>query len=176
MKFAKKTSALLLALALMLGLTAVPAFAAEASAVEKQCIVTVTETADADARTNVNMGTTIGNKSIPNSKAQVNLGTSGSRSYSWSIDAGSGLYSADTFKTESEKLVVTMKASPSTTSITVYLYTSNGSQVASQTVSVGTILNKTVTFSNLTSANYYYFRLVNNDQHTATISGTFAAK
>lgn len=169
MKLTKKTSALILAFILAIGMGSASALAAE-----EPCLVTVTEgTID---NVEATLGTTSSSTRPPDARSTINLGTSDSINYSWTLSAGGTLYSSDYFKTESEKIAVRMLASPSTTSITVSLYSSSGGLVGSQTVSVGTAIQSKVTFTNLSSANLYYIKMTNNDQHTATISGTFAAK
>lgn len=169
MNATRKAVALLIVSIFVLSLGSVSALAAGTP-----CVVTVTEES---VEKNVStFGTTNSLSHPPVTRAVVNLGTDGSRNYSWTISAGETLYSANHYKTESEKFVVRMLASPSSTSITVSLYSSGGSLVGSQTVTVGTIFQSKVTFSNLSSAESYYVKMTNNDQHSATISGTFAAK
>lgn len=101
----------------------------------------------------------------------IDLGD-GSVSIDWDIDAESSIRSQYDYKTNTEEINLRMLASPSSTSLTVYLYNSSGSRVASRTVTVGTIFNTTVTFSNLTASTNYYFEVDNNDQHDVSLSGS----
>lgn len=98
--------------------------------------------------------------------------SNGAVNINWNINAEKSLRSQYNYKTNSQKIKLKMKASPSSTSLTVQLYNSSGTRVATKTVSVGTILNTTITFSNLTASTNYYFRVINNDQHDVALSGS----
>ncbi len=72
------------------------------------------------------------------------------------------------------KMKVRLKGNLPNTSVTLKLYNTNGTEVASRTSVVGTSY-VTFTFSNLSSVNTYYWKLYNNDQHDTIFLGTISA-
>lgn len=103
------------------------------------------------------------------------LGTSDSVDLNWAVNSESNVRSQYNYTTNSEKIVVKMKGNLST-SVTLRLYNSAGTEVASSTATVGTLTNTTFTFSNLKASTVYYFKIYNNDQHNVTLTGTISAK
>ncbi len=103
------------------------------------------------------------------------LGTDGSIGLSWSVNSEGNIRSQYNYKTNSEQLKVTMKGDLDT-SVTLKLYNTSGTEVASKTATVDDFWNTTFTFSNLSASTTYYFQLYNNDQHDASFTGTISAK
>lgn len=103
------------------------------------------------------------------------LGTNGYVTLDWTVSSESSIRSAYNYKTNSEKMVVKLKAAAQSTSVTLKCYNINGTEVFSQTATVGTVFNTTFTISGLSYSNTYYFKLFNNDQHQETFSGKISA-
>lgn len=103
------------------------------------------------------------------------LGTDGSINLNWAVGSENNGRSQYNYKTNSEQLKVKMKGDLET-SVTLKLYNTSGAEVASKTETVGTFWNTTFTFTNLSGATVYYFKIYNNDQHDAVFTGTISAK
>ena len=103
------------------------------------------------------------------------LGTNGYVNLDWTVSSESSIRSAYNYKTNSEKMVVKLKAAAQSTSVTLKCYNINGTEVFSKTATVGTVFNTTFTISGLSYSNTYYFKLFNNDQHQETFSGKISA-
>ena len=106
----------------------------------------------------------------------TDLGTSGSINLTWSVTSESTIRSEYNYKTNSEKMVVKMKADEQSTSVTLRCYDINGTVIFSKSATVGTNFNTTFTITGLTYSNTYYFELSNNDQHKEHFTGTISAK
>lgn len=117
------------------------------------------------------------NPMVRASSSNYDLGDDGSLSMTISnFLSGSTRQSDYNYKTNSTKIKITMKSDISI-SVRVTLYdASTDKQVQQTTVTVGTIFNKSVTFTNLTSASKYYIKYENLGQQDVNISGTISAK
>lgn len=125
----------------------------------------------------VDDGNRIANPMVRASSSNYDLGDDGSLSMTISdFLSGSTRQSNYNYKTNSTKIKITMKSDISV-SVRVTLYdASTDKQVQQTTVTVGTIFNKSVTFTNLTSASRYYIKYENLGQQDVNISGTISAK
>ena len=135
--------------------------------------VTVTHEEMNNVPENLSMDFDSGN-AVTRTVTTKNLGTSGSVNLEWKVGAEKNVRSEFNYKTNSEKMKVRLKGNLPNTSVTLKLYNTNGTEVASRTSVVGTSY-VTFTFSNLSSVNTYYWKLYNNDQHDTIFSGTISA-
>jgi len=94
-------------------------------------------------------------------------------SLNWDLPAEDDLFSADVFKTNTQKIKVQLKGDTSV-SLTVKLFDQNNNHIGSETKNVNTILETEYNFSALTAANYYYIQIINNGQKDVHLSGTIS--
>jgi hypothetical protein len=91
------------------------------------------------------------------------------------IPADTTIRSTYNYKTNSEKIKLTVKGSDKT-SVKIELYVvgllGTSTRHAYKTVELSTEKSKTVTFSDLDSNKTYYFKYTNNDSHSVTMTGT----
>jgi hypothetical protein len=108
--------------------------------------------------------------------SDYDLGTNGSVSLNVSnFISGSSRYSDYNYKTNSSKIKVAMKNNISASiRVTLYDYATNN-QVGQSTVTVGTILNTSVTFTNLSYSNKYYIKWENLGQQQINTTGNISA-
>jgi hypothetical protein len=104
------------------------------------------------------------------------LGTNGSIALSIAnFTNGSSRYSDYNYKTNSTKIKVTMKSDISiSVRVTLYDYATDA-QVAQDTVTVGTIFNTSITFTNLSYSKKYYIKWENLGQQQVNITGSISA-
>lgn len=105
----------------------------------------------------------------------IDLGTSKSSSFTWTVGSESNVRSDDNYKTNSEQMFVRMTAGAQSTSVTLKCFRSNGTEVFAKTVDVWTWWNAEFKITGMSNSYSYYFRLYNNDQHSETFTGTVSA-
>lgn len=89
----------------------------------------------------------------------------------WTLRPSQIHVNANSLKTNSQEINVSIKADPAT-SVTVYLYdASDLSELASATAVVQKVINKNFRFTNLTAARTYRIGIKSNEQFESTISG-----
>lgn len=87
------------------------------------------------------------------------------------VGASKTVTSPDNYKTNTQQIKIKFKSSHDIT-VKVSLYDASGNYMGGETKDVGTILNKTWTFPNLTSSQTYYFTVKNLGQRDVTITGS----
>lgn len=89
----------------------------------------------------------------------------------WTLKPSSIHMNANSLKTNSTEINVSIKANKST-SLTVYLMNSSGTtELASKTATVGTVLNTNFKFTNLTASETYRIQIKTHEQFESEISG-----
>lgn len=169
----KKMMALMLAFIMVTTCMISTAFAAEPTpevsvSFEASAIIADSDVIDAGNR----------NESLPirASSSDYDLGSDGSLGMTIkNFKAGTIRQSDYNYKTNSTKIKISMKSDISV-SVKVKLYdAATNSLLQETTKTVGTVLDTTVTFSNLTSAKKYFIKYENLDQQDVDISGTISA-
>lgn len=79
--------------------------------------------------------------------------------------------SADNYKTNTQKIKVSLKSSKSIT-VKVSIYRTDGTYVVGTTKDLGTVFKTSWTFTNLNQGNAYYITVTNLGQRDVTVSGT----
>lgn len=74
------------------------------------------------------------------------------------------------YVTNSQKIKISLKATKKTT-LTLYLYDTDGNFIGGSTKEIGTVFNTSWTFSNLVHGTKYYFIAENVGQVDVTLSG-----
>lgn len=104
-----------------------------------------------------------------------NLGTTGSRSFTWTVSSEGNRRSDYNYKTNSEQMIVRMTAGEQSTYVTLKCFNTNGTEIFAKTIDVWTWWNAEFKITGLSNSYSYYFVLYNNDQHTETFTGTISA-
>lgn len=115
-------------------------------------------------------GTTLADAMTAARTTTVNLGDEDG-DIDMDVGASKTVYSPNYYKTNTQQIKIKLKSSNDIT-VKVSLYDTSGNYIGGETKDVGTILNKTWTFSNLTSSKTYYFTVKNLGQRDVTIKGS----
>lgn len=171
----KKFLSLVLSVLMLVTCMCTTAFAAEA--VPGVIVENEAEIIVPTDKLTVDNGMHTGNPMSRASSSNYDLGEDGSLSMTInSFLSGSTRQSDYNYKTNSTKIKITMKSDISI-SVRVTLYdAATNKSIQQTTVTVGTLFNKSVTFTNLTSASKYYIKYENLGQQDVNISGTISAK